>query len=207
MKETLIIILFLFTSCNNIKDQFNPKSVELNNQAIKMMQQGMMSDGREKEEYYSKALNLFDKAIEIDSSLINSYDNKINILVDLSRYNEAIEVLDLKLIRQPDLAEGYFLLGLLFEAISDTVNGYKFYNKSIDLFEERISQGKMVEVNEINLAGSYIMINEEEKGNKLLEKYLSDEKYGFTAEILYKSKREEIINQTLQNKNGLSQIP
>jgi len=199
MKNILILILFLFASCNKAQDQYNLKSIELNDQAIKRMRQGMMSSGKEKEDYYNKALKLFNEAIEIDSSFINSYDNKVSILVDLKRYTEAIDVLELKLMRQPDLAEGYFFLGLLYESINDTVNAYKFYNKSIDIFEERISQGKMIEANEINLACSYIMINEEEKGNRLLEKYLPDEKYGFTAKILYKKKREEIIHSILQN--------
>jgi tetratricopeptide (TPR) repeat protein len=171
--------------------------MELNNQAINIMQQGMLESGKEKEKYYNEALNLFNEAIEIDSSIINSYDNKINILVDMKRYTEAIEVLELKLIREPDLAEGYFFLGLLSEAINDTISAYELYNKSIDIYEDRISQGKMIEANEINLALSYLFIDDEEKANELFQKYLLDEKYGTTVEIVYGKKKEELLKEML----------
>jgi len=183
----LIVSLFLFISCDNGKNEFNPKSVALNNEAVDKL----------KVEDYQPALNLFDEAIQLDSSYYIAYNNKVTALVQLERYNDAIVTNKLSLNQKPDLAEGHLFLGMLLENEGDSIKAKESYKKAIQIFEERISKDKMVESNELNLSVAYLFIGEDEKAKTLFEKLKENKKYNETVNFFYKSNKEEIIKQLL----------
>jgi len=184
----VLFIIILLSSCNS-KKEFNSTSIQLNNEAMEKI----------KTEDYTSALNLLNESIKLDSTYYIAYNNKIGIVVRMRRYDEAITTSKLLLLHKPDLAESHFFLGMLYDIKEDTIQARQSYENAIRIFNNRIAKGEMIAENEINLAGAYIMINEEEKGNKLLEKYLSDKKYGIPSEILYKKKRDQILNQIFKD--------
>lgn len=134
MKYILILlVIILFASCSP-KKKFNTKSIQLNNEAVEKV----------KTQDYTSALNLLNQSIKLDSSYYLAYVNEVSILVDLKRYNEAIVTNKLLLRHKPDLAEGRFSLGMLYDIAGDTISAKQSYMEAIQLYQDRIAEGKMI---------------------------------------------------------------
>lgn len=185
-----IFFLGLCIFSANAQNHFNQNAIELNN----------LGSEKIKVQQYIDAIIFFDRAIELDSTYYIAYNNKITALVGLKKIAEAINVNKLSIKQKPDLAEGHFFLGVLYDYIGDSTSARNSYNNSIYYYKERISNNINIESNEINLAMAYKFIGESEKSAKLFEKYLSDDKNNFTARILYDSSKQDFINSIFNNK-------
>jgi len=179
--------MFTIFSCNKAQDSFNSKSIGLNNLAVEKM----------KIEDYKNALALFDEAIFLDSTYYTAYNNKVNCLVAMKDFNEAIRTNKLSLKIKPDLAEGHFFLGMLLDHSGDSIQANNSYNESIKLFENRILKGKSVETNKLNLATSYLFIGQSEKADSIFKQLKGNKKLDETINLLQNSSKEDLLKQLL----------
>jgi len=139
MKRILIysLVLIAMVSCSvkqNQKKQgeYDPKAVELNKQAMNLMNQ--LKD--------DSALILFDKAIEADESYYLPHSNKVGIFISQRKYGTALAESEKAIKKNPDYAEGYTITGMLTEKQGDPIKASEYYKKSIELFDLKISDPK-----------------------------------------------------------------
>jgi len=190
MKKLIIIsFLILFASCSS-KKEFNEKSIQLNNEASEKI----------RTEDYVSALNLLNESIKLDSSYYTAYDNKIVLLLQLNKYDEAIKTNKLLLNHEPDLAESHFFLGMLYDIQGDSIKAIHSYKNAIRIYKNRITKGKMVEANELNLALAYKLVGDKEQANKLFNKLMIDSKDKKMIESFNNSSKANVLLQLFQQK-------
>jgi tetratricopeptide (TPR) repeat protein len=188
MRYLIFSILFLsIISCIKAQDNFNLTSIKLNNLAIEKM----------KVEDYDTALVLFDEAIAIDSTYFIAYNNKVNCLVAMKDFSEAIKTQRLSLEIKPDLAEGYFFLGMLLDSFGDSVQATNCYYESIELFKYRILKGESLGSNKLNLATAYLFVGQTEKADSIFKKLKENENLEETIHLIQSSSKENLLKQIL----------
>jgi tetratricopeptide (TPR) repeat protein len=167
---------------------YNPKAIELNNRAVKLINQ-YKNDS---------ALLLLDKAIDIDESYYMPHSNKVNIYVSQADYKKALRESELAIEKRPDLAEGWTMAGLLNEKLGDTLKAQQYYQKSIDLFEARINDPKKKDqmvANKLSRALSLILVGKEEEGKEELNKLKQENPDNFMIDQFLKINRKDFINK------------
>jgi len=155
----LIILISILQSCNtqDKKNEYNPKAIELNDEAVKYTQ--ALND--------DKALILYDKAIELDETYYTPHSNKMSIYLKRKQFDKAIYESEMMIKKKPDLAEGWVFAGILNDRQGNTEKAKKYYEKSIEIFSKRIVNSNkidMISANRLNRAFSYILLDQEEKG-------------------------------------------
>jgi len=161
----LIFACLTLTQCNSQekKTAYNPEAIQLNNKAI----------GFFRIQNYDSALVYLDKAINIDSTYYTAYSNKCEVYCALKDFQKALIESQKAVAVKPDLAEGWTFTGMLYDKTGDAADALKCYRKSIELFDERISnpaKQKSLEANKLNRALSLILMGQEETGRKELKK-------------------------------------
>lgn len=160
----LVFSLFLI-SCNSTEKEnvYNTKAIELNNEAVEFL----------KTEKLDSALICLDKAIKIDPTYYVAYGNMMNVYCKLKDFKNALLVAEKQIEQKPDLAEGWTFAGMLNEKLGDNLKALKYYNKSIEIFDERIANSDKQEnlkANRLNRAVSLVLSGEEQKGREELQK-------------------------------------
>jgi tetratricopeptide (TPR) repeat protein len=193
--QVLIFSFFTLTSCycQTAKIIYNPKAIELNNKAVEFI----------KIKKLDSALIYLDKAIKIDTTYYLAYGNKCTVYCTLKDFKNALLVAEKEITVKPDLAEGWTFAGMLNDKLGDTINAVRCYKKSIELFDERISnpnKQKYLKANKINRALSYILSGQQETGQneikKLMEIYPNDE----SLESFSKLSKQDFLNQLFNTK-------
>jgi len=187
------MLAVLIISCSEQKkkssfDPYDPKAIELNNKAVRLMHQNKNDS----------AILVFDQAIEADKTYYMPHSNKVTIYVGQREYQKALQESELSIEKRPDLAEGWTMTGMLHEKLGDSITAAKYYQKSIDLFDERISDPKMKEKivpNEMSKALSLILLGKEKEGKDILTKLKEDNPKNLVIEEFLKINRKEFINQ------------
>lgn len=190
---TLSVILLLLISCSEQKKHesqgpYDPKAIELNNRAVKLI--NLYKN--------DSALLLLDQAIDIDQSYYMPHSNKVTIYVSQADYKKAHRESELAIEKRPDLAEGWMMSGLLNEKLGDTIKAQQYYQKSIDLFEARISDPKkkdQIVANKLSRALSLILVGKEEEGKEELNKLKQENPDNFMIDQFLKINRKEFINK------------
>lgn len=147
-KLILIIVVIGLLSCLGNKEQiaeYNPKAIEMNNKAGKLLQ----------EFKHDSALILFNQAIELDDSYYLPHLNKTGIYLHWKQYNKALAEIELVVKKKPDFAQGWFLAGLLNEHQANDGKAMDYYNKSIQIYSESIrnpDEEKNLNANKLNRA-------------------------------------------------------
>lgn len=195
IKRTNLIFYFLifmtiFQSCSgqDKKPDYNPKAIELNNKAVKYAQTF-------KED---SALILYDMAIELDETYYLPHSNKINIYVSRKQFDKAVYESEMVIKKKPDLAEGWVFAGMLYDRQGDREKAKKYYEKSIDIFNNRIenpAKANMISANRLNRAFSYILLGQEEKGKAEMTLLKQEEHENIMIDEFLKISKEEYINQ------------
>lgn len=195
IKRTNLIFYFLifmtiFQSCSgqDMKPDYNPKAIELNNKAVKYAQTF-------KED---SALILYDMAIELDETYYLPHSNKINIYVSRKQFDKAVYESEMVIKKKPDLAEGWVFAGMLYDRQGDREKAKKYYEKSIDIFNNRIenpAKANMISANRLNRAFSYILLGQEEKGKAEMTLLKQEEHENIMIDEFLKISKEEYINQ------------
>ena len=149
MKHLVILLIIIgLSSCKNSKEsnqKYNPKAIELNNNAIKLSQ-NFKKDS---------ALILFNKAIELDKSFYLPHSNKVGIYLERKEYEKALYESEMVIKKKPELAESWFITGLLNEHQGNHKKANINYKKSIKIFTERINnpnKRKDINNNKLNRA-------------------------------------------------------
>jgi tetratricopeptide (TPR) repeat protein len=190
----LNFIWILFASCSGQKKKeiYNHKAIELNNKATELLRRSNNDS----------ALILFDKAIAIDETYYIPHSNKVGIYITKKEYDKALYEIEMIIKKKPDLAEGWTYAGMLREGLGDTLVAKKYYEKSVEIFNERIlnpEKEKQIIANRLNRAVSLILLGQEKDGKEELKK-LKGEKpdYKFIDELIKKNK-QDFIHETLKN--------
>lgn len=149
MKHLVILLIIIgLSSCKNSKEsnhKYNPKAIELNNEAIKLS-----LDFKK-----DSALILFNKAIELDKSFHLPHSNKVGIYLKRKEYEKALYESEMVIKKKPELAESWFITGLLNEHQGNHKKANINYKKSIKIFTERINnpnKRKDINNNKLNRA-------------------------------------------------------
>jgi tetratricopeptide (TPR) repeat protein len=193
-KSLSFLLLFSCLTLAHCKSQekktaYDQKAIELNNKAVEFI----------KVDDYDSALLYLDSAIHIDTTYYFAYANKCTIYCSLKDFKKALLASQMVTIVKPDLAEGWTFTGMLHDWLDDTANARICYEKSIEIFDERISNPdtqKFLEANRRNRAISLILIGKEETGRnelkKLKKEYPNDK---LVVEFLQLSKEEYLEEQ------------
>lgn len=186
----IALILLLLYSCKSqeMRNSYNTKAIEFNNQAVELMMAGN----------YDSALIVFDKAIKLDESYYLPHSSKSNIYVLRKEFHNALIESELVIKKQPDLAEGWVYSGMLYDRKGESKTANKYYQKSIEIFTKRISNPEkqhMISTNRLNRAYSYILLGETEKGKKELQSLKEEEPENFMIDQLLNTSKEDYINQ------------
>jgi tetratricopeptide (TPR) repeat protein len=195
MKRYLILalILILNVSCRDKKPNYNPEAIELNNKACELMK-NQMNDS---------ALILLDKATSIDKTYYTAYGNKIEIYCQRKDYLKAIIEAENELKAKPDLAEAWTFTGLLYDWRGDTIKAKDYYQKSISLYDKRISNEDYKEnliSNKLNRAVSLILLGNEKAGKDELKKLKELNPDEFNIDEFLKMSRQDYLRQSFDDK-------
>ncbi|MEO5991336.1 MAG: tetratricopeptide repeat protein [Ferruginibacter sp.] len=91
-----------------------------------------------------KAINFFDKCIELSFTFMEAYREKAIALYDLKKYNEALEVLDKAVLIQNNYDEGYFYKGKTLEKLNRTDDAIDSYKRALMYDPEYIEAKKAI---------------------------------------------------------------
>jgi tetratricopeptide (TPR) repeat protein len=188
-------ICLTLVHCNSQekKTVYNPKAIQLNNKAVEFI----------KTANYDHALLYLDSAIHIDTTYYSAYANKCSIYCSLKDFKKALVESQMVISVKPDLAEGWTLTGMLCDWLGDTANALKCYQKSVEIFDERIvnpDKQKFLEANKLNRALSLILMGQEEEGRnelKKLKEALPDNK---TVDGLLALTKKEYLEEQFGNR-------
>ncbi len=163
--QVLIFTIFILTACycQERKAIYNPQAIRLNNKAVEFI----------KIQNFDSALNYLNKAIEIDTTYYVAYGNRCSVYCSLKDFKKALVETQKEILVKPDLAEAWTFAGMLSDKLGDTLNATKYYKKSIEIFDDRISnpdKEKYLELNRLNRAISLILMGQKEIGRNEIKK-------------------------------------
>ena len=150
-------------NCQEKTTTYNPKAIDLNSKAVEFMNV----------QKFDSALTYLNKAIEIDTSYYVAYGNKSSVYCSLKDYKNALLETQKEIKVKPDLAEAWTFGGMLSDILRDSLTAMNYYKKSIEIFDERITNPEKktyLEANKRNRAISFILMGEEETGRNELKK-------------------------------------
>jgi tetratricopeptide (TPR) repeat protein len=187
---SFLIFISILQSCNGLdkKPEYNPKAIEMNNKAVKYAQ----TFGED------SALILYDMAIELDETYYLPHANKINIYVFRKQFDKAVYESEMVIKKKPDLAEGWVFAGMLYDRQGDNEKAKKYYEKSIEIFNDRIvnpDKADMISANRLNRALSYILLGQEEKGKSEMTLLKKEGPENIMIDEFLKMSKEDYINQ------------
>jgi len=191
---TTFLTLTIFFSCTSQteKTDYDPKAIELNNKAGEYYQIGE----------YDSALYYFDKAIELDENYYLPHSNKVNIYLSRKDYKKALNESELVLKKNPDLAEGWTFTGMLYDFSGDTIKAKSYYEKSIEIYDQRISnpdKKQDLESNRLNRAFSLILIGKEKEGKEEFKNLKSENPDNIIIDEFLKINKQDYIRQIIGN--------
>ncbi len=139
MKYFLIFsLLFLFACDAHILPEEEPTTTdpvirarELNDSAIDLFSQD--------QRYGDNALEIFDAAIALDSSYDKPYINKIAVLMQLRRFDQARIASETLRKMRPTDADVLVLTGVLFRLDGDSANAVEYFNTAIPMYQNSLS--------------------------------------------------------------------
>lgn len=192
---TLCLIATVAISCTGQekKENYNSSAVEMNNKAVELMQ-SFKNDS---------ALILFDKAIELDKTYYKPHANKVGIYLNRNDLNKALTECKTSLDLKPDYAEGWVLAGMLYDLKGETNNALKYYQKSIDLFDKRISDPDKkdnIKSNRLNRAMSLVLVGKDKEGKQEMSQLKSEYPDMKIIDEFLKLNKKDYLNQLTHKK-------
>jgi len=191
---SLLILITILQSCKGQDNNpdYNPKAIEFNNKAVQLMQRME----------YDSALILFYKAIDIDKNYYLPYSNMTGIYLSRKQFDKALQASDKVVEIKPDLAEGWTFAGMLYDSQGDSLTAKKYYNKSIEIFDNRINnpeKKKDLTANKLNRAVSLILLGQEVEGNDELRKLRTENPDDLMIDEFIKINKQDYIRQQIDN--------
>lgn len=174
------------------KDVYNPQSIELNNKAVKLLQNKSLDS----------ALVLFDQAIALDSTYYLAHSNKVGIFMVKKEPEKALAEIETAIRLKPDLAEGWVSAGMFHEGMGDSLTAQAYFKKSVELFDQRIlnpEKAEQVFGNKVNRAVSLILLGKEMEGKEELSKLKAENPDNSFIDELLKRNKQDFINEAYTN--------
>ncbi|MGB3464406.1 MAG: tetratricopeptide repeat protein [Cyclobacteriaceae bacterium] len=178
----MLIVLSLITGCGNKKQNdrdrfFLRGNVALSEReyddAIKFYSESIKIDPEYAIAYNNRgianyedddlvaAISDYSKAIIIDNNFTDAYFNRANSLIELGRYDEAVDDLLMVMETYPDSSYVHFALGLSYDGKEDYEEALRAFDKSLSLDKENAETY-------LNLAVVYYHRKEYDKANEYL---------------------------------------
>lgn len=170
MKYTPLIlfaILGLSIGCNTQKND-RELAEKLNNEAVEQLQKQNIEE----------ATTLLLSAIEADDTYSDPHAYLIQIHLNEADFDAALAQSEIVIEKAPEEAENWVLAGILTEKKGDKDNAFVYYKESINWFQKRLDEEKLnVEEenhdlplqDEVNIIFSYMLLEEVEQANQLIE--------------------------------------
>lgn len=168
----LIFILFSF-GCEEAKKNDRALAERLNNEAIEQMQK----------QNFEEASTLLQSAIDADDSYAEPHAYLIQIHLNEADFDAALTQSEIVIEKAPQEAENWVLAGILTEKKGNKEKAFSYYKESIDWFQKRLEEQKENMIaeeedpethdlplqDEVNVIFSYILLEEINKANALIE--------------------------------------
>jgi tetratricopeptide (TPR) repeat protein len=155
MKTVNLCLILAMISCQTVTNKQQvladkkPEAIALNKKAGDIYARNLYN--RDSMLY---AIKLFDQAIARDSSYPAPVTNKMNVLLNLKEYNQAIATGKNFIAQGQGYAEFYQYLGLIYDKIDKKDSANYYHQKALSLFDQRIQ----MDSNAINLSNKYISL-------------------------------------------------
>jgi tetratricopeptide (TPR) repeat protein len=188
IRKTLVsVIIFLLLAACNSKTYNKEKAIEFNDKAVTFMMD-FQNDS---------AIVYFEHAIKLDPNIKYAHYNLRILYAKEGLIEKAIEVSEKYLKVAPDFAEIWIGTGMFYEKTNDSLKARKYYNKGIELLTKRLDNNEddILQSNRLNRAVAYILIGNEELGQKEIKEVLDENPDNETAKMFEDLGREEILNQ------------
>ena len=137
----------------------NQKAVSLNDSAVYLLSQTMMFQDSLNASLNKQALKFLNQAFEIDSMYELAYSNKVDVLKNLGRYQDAIKTLKYAVRVIDNYAEAYSTQGFLYEKIGKVDSADLMYNAALKVYQNRLSKSPDNIDERLNLAFLVIFTN------------------------------------------------
>lgn len=162
MRYYIVLILFAFISaCSEdcSRDSFNEEAIRLNNKGLKFH---LMTQ-------FDSAIVYYNQAIEVDPCYYLPHSNLAGVYNAKKDYDNALKQVNLAVEKKPDLSEGWMLSGMLHSLNGHSEKADNSYQKSINLYEQKLislASSSLNDANQVkfNLAIVYILSGKESIG-------------------------------------------
>lgn len=206
MRITLAIILFIFvvSSCDTEKLQSEAKT-GVDSLAIQL---SMSATERYGEYIFGRinspdslelSLNELDKAIEIEPNLLELYTAKVNILLELDRNEQAIEVSKEVLAIKPDQVEAMTFIGFINEKIGKNELAQEWYQRALVAYDKRIEENRFVVNSKVNKVFLLLFTENEESAKKayfkLKKEYPENNDIDYLEFVFEDFDKQEFLNE------------
>jgi len=164
----------------------SPEVLRLNDLGIRYQTQAETDPTinlEQREIYLDSARYYYQQALAQDSSYGLLYSNMAALEMQEGRMAEAEKHLRQRLAQEPEFAEGWQSLGFFKDLQGDSVAAFKYYEKSLALFDGRLAKGKKYRQPENiiyyydNWAGkshSLLLLGQEEKARESVDALLKE---------------------------------
>ena len=116
------------------------KAVSLNDSAVNLLVRIVPFQDSLNADLNRKALKYLNQALEIDSLYELAYSNKVDVLKNLGKYQDAIKTLNDATSMIDNYAEAYSTQGFLYEKTGKADSADLMYNAALKAYQDRLSQ-------------------------------------------------------------------
>lgn len=168
MKNIIIFILLsVVLTCNAQNTTYNPKAIELNNQAVDIVTKSFGDEVQLK-----KALGILDNAIKLDTSYYVAYQSKATVLCKLKKYDSTIKTLEKVIRLHKNTAEVFSTQGFILEKIGKKKEATAKYQAAFTEYERLIKESPNKVEYQVNKAFLLVFLVNKEAAQKRIEDIL-----------------------------------
>jgi tetratricopeptide (TPR) repeat protein len=199
MRFLALLLFITFSACGQQTNySVDPRAKKLNDSAIALV---VNSDD------YSKAIELLDQAINIDSNFITAFANKTSFQLQLKQFDKALVTSKQLLSIKPNVPEYIVMSGMICDQIGDTISSKKYFNQAATVYDNILDTMSTSNKNYngflINKAVNLIFLGQQEKGNDILNQVYNDKTSEADKELVsmfINKSKQEIISSIMQTK-------
>lgn len=196
----LIIGLKVYGQTEEKKYSVTSKARQLTDSAVRIVVDA---------ENYPKAITLLDQAIRSDSNYYPAYTNKLTFQLALKQYGQALPTAKKINTLRPEDPVPYVSVGLLYEALHDTLSSQKYFAAANMHFQKILDTMNKANASYeqfiMNKAINLVLLGQQENGNALLRELYDDTKSDLMKETIspLRNKTKQEILEILFNPGKL----
>jgi tetratricopeptide (TPR) repeat protein len=123
----------------------NPKAKILNDSAAILQiqaQQDPTLEPLDRFKLIEQAFNMLNEALKMDPDYGLAMSNLAAIYLEKRDTSKALELMQRRLDKEPDMAEGWQAVGVFSDMLGDSSKAKSCYEKSINIYDSRLKMGK-----------------------------------------------------------------